>query len=34
MERLRLGVMATHEPSHLEQALGIFERVGKEFEVI
>jgi 8-amino-7-oxononanoate synthase len=34
MERLRLGVMATHTRQHLERALEIFREVGREFEVI
>jgi 8-amino-7-oxononanoate synthase len=34
MERLRLGVMATHRRAHLERALETFREVGKLFEVI
>jgi 8-amino-7-oxononanoate synthase len=33
-ERLRLGVMATHTREQLDQALEIFAKVGREFEVI
>jgi 8-amino-7-oxononanoate synthase len=31
---LRTSVMATHEKEHLDKALGIFERVGKQAELI
>jgi 8-amino-7-oxononanoate synthase len=34
MERLRLGVMATHTRRHLERALETFREIGREFEVI
>ena len=31
---LRTSYMATHEPRHLDQALSVFERAGKEFGLI
>jgi 8-amino-7-oxononanoate synthase len=31
---LRTSVMATHEREHLDRALGIFERVGREADLI
>lgn len=34
MERIRLGVMATHSREHLEKALEIFREVGRELELI
>ena len=34
LSRIRLGVMATHEPTHLERALDVFARVGRELGVI
>lgn len=34
MERIRLGVMATHTRDHLDRALEIFGEVGREFELI
>jgi glycine C-acetyltransferase len=33
-QRLRLSIMATHSREHLDQALGIIERVGKEVGLI
>jgi len=34
MERLRLGIMATHTREHLSRALETFARVGRDFEII
>jgi 8-amino-7-oxononanoate synthase len=34
MERLRLGLMASHTREHLEHALEILAQVGREFEII